>query len=409
MDAVPIVLHGLVFSTVGLNLIHALAQRSQAGRFYRAADRAALCAASPVLPTRLPGVDVVIPCFNEDPDLLQACCVSLARQDYRGTLRFWLVDDSSRNRARLRPIYGYWGRQPRWKVYLHDRNLGKRQAQDTALHRGTGELVLTIDSDTVIAPDGVRRLVDAFLADDQVVAATGDVAALNADVNLLTSIIDLRYDFMFNHERAAQAANDALLCCSGPCAMYRRSVLRQVWDDYLTQSYRGQRCVSGDDLHLTNLVLAADQSHKARYVPVARAWTQVPETLGDFVRQQTRWNRSFYRERRWTRAALSGRSRYLRLDTTARLRVPLLLASLLVLATVDAVVGRGDPGKNTAAVAAALTAGALTTVGCRPGSARFTLLYGALFIGLLPVRLWSLPTRARDHWGTRSPQPTSAS
>jgi N-acetylglucosaminyltransferase len=123
------------------------------------------------------------------------------------------VDDASYNHAQLRPIYQYWGRQPRWQVYLHDRNLGKRQAQNTALHRGTGELVLTIDSDTVIASDGVRRLVDALLTNDQVVAATGDVAALNADVNWLTSIIDQRYDFMFNQERAAQSANDALLCC----------------------------------------------------------------------------------------------------------------------------------------------------------------------------------------------------
>jgi N-acetylglucosaminyltransferase len=408
MDAVTVVLHVLVFSTVGLNLVHALAQRSQAGRFYRAV-RAALGAPSLVSPARLPGVDVVIPVFNEDPELLQACCASLARQDYRGALRFWLVDDSSDNRARLRPIYRYWGQQQGWQVHPHVRNLGKRQAQDTALHQGTGELVLTIDSDTVIAPDGVRRLVDAFLADDQVVAATGDVAALNADVNLLTSILDQRYDFMFNQERAAHAANDVLLCCSGPCAMYRRSALRQVWDYYLTQNYHGQRCVSGDDLHLTNLVLAADQSHKARYVPVARAWTQVPETFRGFVRQQTRWNRSYYRELRWTLAALRGRSRFLHLDTAARVLAPLLLAQLLVLATADAVVGRGDPGRNTAAVAAALTAGALTTAGCRPRSARFTLLYGALFIALLPVRLWCFPTRAREEWGTRGPQPNSAS
>lgn len=408
MDAVPVVLHGLVLSTVGLHLTHALAQRSQAGRFYRAA-RAALGASSPVSPARLPSVDVVIPCFNEDPDLLQACCASLARQDYQGALRFWLVDDSSHNRTQLRPVYRHWQRQPHWHVQLHDRNLGKRQAQNTALHQGTGELVLTIDSDTVIASDGVRRLVNAFLANDKVVAVTGDVAALNAEVNWLTSLINQRYDFMFSQERAAQAANNALLCCSGPCAMYRRSILQQVWDAYLAQSYRGRRCVSGDDLHLTNLVLAANRSHKAQYVPTARAWTQVPETLRDFVRQQTRWQRSAYRELRWTLAALRGRPRYLHLDTAARLLAPLLLAPLLMLTTADTVVGRGDPGRHTAAVAAALTAGALTTVGRRPGSARFTLLYGAVFIALLPMRLWSLSTRAREHWGTRSPQPHSVS
>jgi N-acetylglucosaminyltransferase len=405
MDAVPSVLYGLVLSMVGLTLAYALGQRSQAGRFHRAAARAALPESSPVSPDRLPSVDVLIPCFNEDPDLLQACCVSLARQDYQGAVSFWLVDDASRNRTELRRIYRYWGRQQRWQVHLHDRNLGKRQAQDTALRRISGDLVLTIDSDTVIAADGVRQLVDAFLADDRVSAATGQVAALNRDVNLLTSIIDQRYDFIFNEERAAQAVNDALLCCSGPFAMYRRSVLRQVWDDYLSQIYRRQQCVSGDDLHLTNLVLAADRTHKARYIPAAQAWTQVPETLSDFVRQQTRWNRSFYRELRWTRAALRGRSGYLYLDTAVRLLVPLLLAPMLLLAVVDAAAGYGDPGRNAAAVVATLIAGAMTTVGRRPGSARFALLYGTLFVSLLvPVRLWSLSTRARDSWGTRSPR-----
>jgi hypothetical protein len=52
--------------------------------------------------------------------------------------------------------------------------------------------------------------------------------------------------------------------------------------------------VFGDDLKLTNLVLAA--GYESVFEPTAMATTKVPTTLRRFVRQQLRWNRSFYRE-----------------------------------------------------------------------------------------------------------------
>ncbi|MGY4412166.1 cellulose synthase/poly-beta-1,6-N-acetylglucosamine synthase-like glycosyltransferase [Bradyrhizobium sp. LB7.1] len=41
----------------------------------------------------LPSVDVIVPCFNEDPRTLAACLKSLASQDYPGRLQLYVVDD----------------------------------------------------------------------------------------------------------------------------------------------------------------------------------------------------------------------------------------------------------------------------------------------------------------------------
>jgi N-acetylglucosaminyltransferase len=37
-----------------------------------------------------PSVDVVVPCFNEDPDVLRHCLDSILGQSYEGSLRLWV-------------------------------------------------------------------------------------------------------------------------------------------------------------------------------------------------------------------------------------------------------------------------------------------------------------------------------
>src|SRR5919107_3795944 len=68
-------------------------------------------------PARWPAVDVVVPCFNEDPALLEACCHSVADQDYQGPMQGWLVDDGSRNRGALGGVYERWADKG-WSVRL---------------------------------------------------------------------------------------------------------------------------------------------------------------------------------------------------------------------------------------------------------------------------------------------------
>ena len=69
---------------VTLVLVHSTLERLYAlrSRRQRRAEPA-----RPAEPDEWPAVDVVIPCFNEDPSLLEACCRSVAAQDYPGPVR----------------------------------------------------------------------------------------------------------------------------------------------------------------------------------------------------------------------------------------------------------------------------------------------------------------------------------
>jgi N-acetylglucosaminyltransferase len=349
-------------------------------------------------PAGWPAVDVVIPCFNEDAALLEACCRSVAGQDYPGPVRVWLVDDGSRNREVLAGVYERWADRG-WTVRLLDRNTGKRAAQDEGVRRGSGELVVLMDSDTVLAPDAVRQAAACF-RDVQVGAVSGSVGVLNAPTNLLTRLIHHRYRLRFQVERPAQGFFTSLLCCSGPFAVYRRSLLAGLWPRYLTQTFAGVRCTNGDDLHLTNLVLATGR--QVLFEPRAVASTWVPRSLRQYLRQQLRWNRSFYRELRWTFAGIRSRHPYLALDVLARALLPLLLgAALVLLASEGLLVGWELLALDlTLALAmVTLTAAFLLAHGA---STPFLLLYGPLHVVLLvPVRIYALATLASSRWETR--------
>jgi N-acetylglucosaminyltransferase len=349
-------------------------------------------------PAAWPAVDVVIPCFNEDPSLLEACCRSVAAQDYPGPMRVWLVDDGSRNRDALLAVYERWDGRG-WSVRLLDTNTGKRAAQDEAVRRGSGELVVLMDSDTLLAPDAVRQAAARF-TDDRVGAVSGSVGVLNAPTNLLTRLIHHRYRLRFQVERPAQGFFTSLLCCAGPFAVYRRSLLAELWPRYLSQTFAGVPCTNGDDLHLTNLVLATGR--QVLFEPRAIASTSVPRSLRLYLRQQLRWNRSFYRELRWTFAGIRSRHPYLVLDVLARALLPLLLAAALVLLVGEGLlVGWGLLAADLTLALAMLcvTAAFLLAHGA---SVSFLLLYGPLHMALLvPIRVWALVTLASPRWGTR--------
>lgn len=349
----------------------------------------------------LPDVDVIVPCYNEQPELLRACLRSLADQDYKGELRVWVVDDGSRNLGALRPVLEEETGLD-LTVVLLDGNKGKREAQAIALREGSGDVVVTIDSDTSIASDGISQLV-AWLADPKVGAVTGNLRPSNADATWLTKLIDTRYKLLSERERAAQGFFGTVFCCAGPFSAYRRETVEEVLDDYLGQRFLGGRRVCGDDLKLTNLVLA--HGYRSEFEPTARATTDVPTSVRRFVRQQLRWNRSFYRELPRMLRLLPGRSLYLSLDLASRTLLPALSAAVVAATAADAVV---DPSGVPLGLAA-LSGMALLTLPLGPSMSeaagrRFALRYGLVFVGLLlPTRVWAASTLFRNVWGTRGP------
>ncbi|MGB7798936.1 MAG: glycosyltransferase family 2 protein, partial [Pseudonocardiaceae bacterium] len=240
-----------------------------------------------------PPVDLIVPCFNEPPFTLTVCLQSLAAQDYRGSLTVWLVDDGSADRDAVREVYAPFALRGDFHLVTLDRNAGKRHAQAAAISISTGELVIGVDSDTVLDPTAVSALV-AAMAGPGVGAAMGEVGAANRSETWLTALIHRRYWLACHQERAAQSYFGAVLCCAGPVSVYRRTALDTVLDDYLGVGDKHRTLGAGEDRDLTGLILRL--GCRTVYTPHARARTVVPARLRPYFRQQLRWNRSCYLE-----------------------------------------------------------------------------------------------------------------
>jgi hyaluronan synthase/N-acetylglucosaminyltransferase len=385
-----------------LVVAHFLIQTTYAHLAFRRSRRAA--AVVDALGPYLPDVDVVVPVYNEEPAGLLACAEALARQDYKGRLRVWFVDDGSPNRDELAGVYRWLHTRPGWRVLLLDENGGKRYAQDQAFARCTGDLIVTIDSDTEIADDGVSVLVEGF-RDSRVGAVTGNVAVSNDTDNLLTRLIAMRYWIAFNQERAAQSYFGSVLCCSGPFTVYRRAALAPLWEQYTGQTFKGVPCTYGDDRHLTNLVLAA--GWLTRYEPRANARTAVPTNLRTYLRQQLRWNKSYYRELLWTFPFLLKRPAYLVFDVGTQTVLPLLLTAAVLSVLIGSVVDDPTYLGHYAGTIAVMAVAHTLYAAWRTRDPRYLLFvgYGFLHAGLLiPLRVRALSTLTDNRWGTRTRQ-----
>ena len=103
----------------------------------------------------------------------------------------------------------------------------------------------------------------------------------------------MRYVNAFLGERAGYSRFGSVLCACGSLALYRGWVVRRYVDDFLNQTWLGVPATAGDDRRLTYYCL---REGRAVLQPTAVARTAVPERLTHYLRQQTRWTKSFVRE-----------------------------------------------------------------------------------------------------------------
>jgi hyaluronan synthase/N-acetylglucosaminyltransferase len=351
-------------------------------------------------PAARPLVSVIVPVFEEASWVLAKCLHALTNQDYE-PLEVIVVDDGSPSRAKLELVYSMFATD-RVRVIEAESNMGKRTAQKLAFDAASGDFFVTVDSDTILPPNAVSMLLARF-ADPKVGAVTANIGVENAEENLLTRLIGYRYWMAFNQERAAQSRCGVMMCCSGPLSCYRRTLIDKVKERYLAQRFLGKRCTFGDDRHLTNLVL--DQGAQTVYMPLAPATTYVPTTLRSYLRQQVRWNRSFYREAVWSLRLIPRLHPYFGFELLLQVLLPFMLLTAVV------AVGYHTVAHATASylypylaiiVALALLRSLYGMARTRdPGFALF-ISYGFIHLLLLiPTRLYALATLRVTGWGTR--------
>ncbi len=197
----------------------------------------------------------------------------------------------------------------RWLRLPHG---GKARALNAAMTSMTTELVLTVDSDTILEQDAIAAMGRAFASDPALTAATGVLLPVcGPTVGGRFFQWFQSYEYMRNFlSRYAWARQDGLLLISGAFAAYRRQAILDVGGfdpDCLVEDYE-----------LTHRLRDYAEAHGLIWgtgvIGGARARTDAPATIAAFLRQRRRWFGGFLQTQLWYRHMV-GNPRYGRLGT----------------------------------------------------------------------------------------------
>ncbi|RZJ70576.1 glycosyltransferase [Flavobacterium sp.] len=242
----------------------------------------------------LPICTIIVPAYNEGKLVFQTL-MSLAESDYpQEKLQLLAIDDGSKDDT------WYWIQQAKIKlgerltVHQQPKNMGKRHALYYGFHNGTGDIFVTVDSDSVVEKNTLRNLVSPFIKDDKCGAVAGNIRVLNNQKAILPKMLNVSFVMSFEFMRSAEGTLNSVMCTPGALAAYRRESVFACLEDWINQTFMGQPSDIGEDRAMTNMILK--QGKRVLFQKNAVAYTTAPEKYSGLYKMFIRWDRSNVRE-----------------------------------------------------------------------------------------------------------------
>ncbi len=242
----------------------------------------------------LPTLTVIVPAYNEG-ELVWKTLMSLSKSDYpQEKIQLLAIDDGSKDNT--------WAWMQKAKAELGDRvtilkqpkNQGKRHALYRGFNLGTGEIFVTVDSDSLVKEDTLRQMVSPFVGNKECGAVAGNVRVLNNQHAFIPKMLNVSFTFSFEFIRSAQSTLGSVLCTPGALSAYRKDAVMACLNDWINQTFMGQASDIGEDRAMTNMILK--QGYKVKFQRNAYVYTNTPEKYKNLYQMFIRWERSNVRE-----------------------------------------------------------------------------------------------------------------
>jgi cellulose synthase/poly-beta-1,6-N-acetylglucosamine synthase-like glycosyltransferase len=223
-----------------------------------------------------PSVSIILVGHNEE-DALEACVRSLHEQSISG-FEIVIVSDGSTDRMtqRARKLVK---RGLAARVLSTDLRGGKSSGINLACAFATGEIIINVDCDCSFDRYAIERLIEPF-ADPRIGAACGDIAPRNSNASIITQFQEIEYLQSISVGKRVAAALNQVVCVSGAFGAFRRTALDDIG---------GFDVGGGEDLDMT--IRLRLKGWQVAYAPEAVCYTDVPETVYQYIHQRLRWER----------------------------------------------------------------------------------------------------------------------
>lgn len=248
----------------------------------------------PAADALLPTCTVIVPAYNEGR-LVYDTLMSLAGSDFpKEKMQLLAIDDGSKDDTwdwlvKAKAVLG-----DDLTIYKQPKNMGKRHALYRGFKVGTGDVFVTVDSDSVVDVHTLRNLLSPFVGNDKCGAVAGNVKVLNKEKGIIPKMLNVSFTFSFEFVRSAQSALGSVFCTPGALAAYRKDAVLNCLDDWMNQTFMGSLNTIGEDRAITNMILK--QGFDVLFQKNAMVYTNIPEHYNNLSKMFLRWERSNVRE-----------------------------------------------------------------------------------------------------------------
>ena len=239
----------------------------------------------------LPSLSVVIAAMNEQDSIARTVEHCFASRYPADLMEVIVVDDGSTDKT-WEALQAIQPKYPKMKLIKFPKNQGKRHGMAAGAKAATGEILVYVDSDSFVEPEGIYRIVQPFFYKSIGAVSGHTLVDLEKD-NPISKMESVRYYISHRILKASESVFGAVTCCPGAFSAYRRETVMRVLNDWLNQRFLGVQATFGDDRSLTNYIL---RTHQVIYHDEARARTKVPDRWMKYFKQQLRWKKSWARE-----------------------------------------------------------------------------------------------------------------
>jgi len=220
-----------------------------------------------------PLVSIVIPAYNKAKYVKQAI-YSAEASDYPRKEIIIVNDNSTDNTEDILSEFGDYIR-----VIRPDKRLGKAAALNLGIESAGGDVIVTLDADTFLEKNCLRKIVAHLMADEKVGAVTPSCGIANPK-KIMEFVQELQHAG-FTFIRKKQEALRSTFTIFGPVIAVRKELLRRIG------GFDGN--VLSEDFDLAVRINKA--GYKVKTLASAMAWTVPCDSLGSFWRQRLRWHR----------------------------------------------------------------------------------------------------------------------
>jgi len=270
----------------------------------------------------LPLISIIAPAFNEAPIIIESV-KSFLNQSYPNTevivssdggtdgtleklieyFQLFEVDFKGRESDNIihQPVKRYFKCQKfRNLIVIDKENGGKSDAQNAAISIASGEIIATIDADSVLEKNALMHIANIFERDEKTIGIGTPIGVVNdsnvgpdgvADASIPKSlwakiqVIEYLRSFLLG--RMAMQKLRGLIIISGAFAVYQRWILEAV-GGYTPRSFAEDMDV---DCKIWKFIDHNRLKLSIKYIPEVFCWTQVPDTFKVLRIQRDRWAR----------------------------------------------------------------------------------------------------------------------